>query len=182
MTYLKSVLSLSRHSDKITKGIWKKKHYFTWNIIFEKTLQQQNINGYTGCLQCTTNIYRLYHYIWICNDTMTQGNIKTWQKTTSWCVQSCHLKAQHTVPVIHPCGVPLFSPPFFFFSSVRFQSESPSSTPTAPTAPASSSSLPRRRSPGHTNNHRQSDLFLHCIPQITIYIYMCKDIGHTLAY
>lgn len=41
------------------------------------------------------------------------------------------------------------------------QSESPSSTPTAPTAPANSSSLPRRRSPGCIKTDNQWDAFVH---------------------
>lgn len=57
-------------------------------------------------------------------------------------------------------GHPSWKSPFKSVTS-WVQSESPSSTPTAPTAPANSSSLPFRRSPGQT--HTQSVWLIHSL-------------------
>lgn len=49
----------------------------------------------------------------------------------------------------------------FWSTEAIAQSESPSSTSTAPTALANSSSLPRRRSPGHRKTENQREAFIH---------------------
>lgn len=131
------------------------------------------------------HIYRLHHYIFICNDTMTKHRTHKRERPEGKLL-SVMIKAiislSTTDVTVHSQSFILavfhyYTAVSFCSPSVKSQSESPSSTPTAPTAPASSSSLPRRRSPGHiqTNSRCQYDLSCHCQLQ-SLFTFICVRI------